>query len=282
MANFWSNLTSDPDVNSRATKLHDFYFNGLPNPDPSKPPFMPVLHIDNLGNRPSDTGQVRSNQFEQANWLLREFKIRRSCSTSTCVVQFIPVTVKTNPGGTLFNPGSAHPLAPSFQNADFISQVPSLAINNINLFTMAIPDPENSGQSDAQSPTENHYVNQFGTAASPFRTNIQNALSTIPSTLTPDQVVARAMALSCAGCHQLSVGANLGGGITWPFSLRFVHVSEGTETGPDGPRHQISSALTGVFIPHRKAVFETFLNSSCGDAVCDAWETHASCSADCP
>ncbi|HEX5749737.1 MAG TPA: hypothetical protein VFZ09_26130 [Archangium sp.] len=279
VADFWANLTTDPLATSRANRLRDFYFVGLPG-------FMPVLHIDNLGNRPpGTTGQVRTNQFMSPNWLLREFKIQKPCfgtstSGTSCTLQFIPVTVKTNPGGTLFNAGSAHPLAGSFQNVDFPGQVSNLAINDINLFSMAFADNVNSGQSDAQSPLENHYVNQAaGNAA--LMNNIQLKLNAIPSTLTPPQIVARSMALSCAGCHQLSNGANLGGGITWPGSLGFVHVSEQTDPGPDGPRHRISPALNTTFIPHRKAVFETFLNSACGDSVCDAWETPASCSADC-
>jgi hypothetical protein len=275
VANFWSSLSTDPDVNSRGTRLRDFYFRGLPG-------FMPILHIDNLGNRPSNTGQVRTNQFMQQNWMLREFKIRRDCSTGPCVVRFLPVTVKTNPGGALFNPSSAHALAPQFQNTVFPSQVPSLALNDIHRFSLSVPDAFNSGQSDSQSGLENHYVNQFGTGGSALRTNIQNGLSAIPSALTPDQVVARAMALSCAGCHQLSNRANLGGGITWPASLGFVHISEQTDPGPDGPRHRISPALVNVFIPHRKAVLETFLNASCGDLVCQPWETPSTCSADCP
>ncbi|MDY7229330.1 hypothetical protein [Hyalangium rubrum] len=275
VVNFWSGLSADPDVNSRGAKLRDFYFQGLPG-------FMPVLHIDNLGNRASNTGQVRTNQFMQANWMLREFKIRRDCSAGPCVVRFLPVTVKTNPGGTLFNPGSGHALAANFQNTVFPAQVSSLAINDINRFTLSVPDSFNSGQSDSQGPMENHYVNQLGAGPSSFRTNIQTELTTLSSTLTPENVVARSMALSCAGCHQLSNGANLGGGITWPLSLRFVHISEQTDPGPDGPRHRISPALNTVFIPHRKAVLETFLNASCGDAVCDAWETASVCGADCP
>lgn len=283
VAQFWADLTSDLDVNSRGAKLQNFYFTGLAN-------FGPVLHIDNLGNRGSATGQVRTNQFVLADiqpasdWLLREFKIRKICiaSTGACTLRFIPVTVKTNPGGILFSSTSVHPLTPAFQSTDFISQVPSLAINDANLFNMSIPDAENSGQSDAMHPMENNYVNQFGTGASPFRTNIQTKLNAIASTLTPDQIVARAMSLSCGGCHFLSGGQDLGGGLTGPFSMTFVHVSEKTEAGPDGPRHLISRALTGTFLPHRKAVLETFLNSSCGDAVCAPWETHASCGADCP
>jgi hypothetical protein len=275
VANFWSDLSTDPNVGSRGDKLRDFYFLGLPG-------FMPIIHIDNLGNRAANTGQVRTNQFMQADWMLREFKIQRDCATSPCTVQFIPVTVKTNAGGTLFNPGSGHAQAASFQSTVFPSQVPSLAVNDINRFTLAVPDNLNSGQSNSQHPMENHYVNQFGTLASPFRANIQAQLSALPSALTPDNMVARAQALSCAGCHQLSNGANLGGGIIWPNSLRFVHISEQTDPGPDGPRHRISPALNAVFLPHRKAVLETFLNASCGDAVCDVWETPSVCSADCP
>ncbi len=168
----------------------------------------------------------------------------------------------------------------------FPSQVASLAVNDINRFTLSVPDNLNSGQSNSQNPMENHYLNQFNRpprGAQPLpRPTFRAQLTALPSTLTPDNMVARAQALSCAGCHQLSNGANLGGGIIWPNSLRFVHISEQTEPGPDGLRHRISPALNTTFLPHRKAVLETFLNASCGDAVCDAWETPSVCSADCP
>ncbi|QSQ25568.1 hypothetical protein JY651_11815 [Pyxidicoccus parkwayensis] len=276
VANFWADLTNDADPVSRASKLRTFYFIGLPG-------FMPVVHIDNYGNRTTGTtGQVRTNQFMQANWLLREFKIRKECrSLSPCTLRFIPTTVKTNPGGTLFNPASVHPEAATFQNSSFPAQVSRLAVNDINTFTMFTTDIHNSGQSDEQSATENHYVNNFGVGASTFRTNIQTQLTALGSALTPDNIVARAQSQSCAGCHQFSNGANLGGGIIWPASLRFTHVSEQTETGPDGLRHRISPALTNVFIPHRKAVFETFLNAACGDGVCNSWESSSFCPADC-
>ncbi len=275
VADFWAGLSTDPDPISRASKLRTFYFIGLPG-------FMPVVHIDNYGNRNTGAGQVRTNQFMQANWLLREFKVRKECNVLPCALRFVPVTVKTNPGGTLFNPASAHAQAATFQGSAFPGQVSRLAVNDLNLFTMFTSDVHNSGQSDAQSATENHYVNQFGVGLNPFRTNIQTQLTSIGSALTPDHIVARAQAQSCAGCHQLSNGANLGGGLTWPFSLRFTHVSEATELGPDGARHRISQALTNVFIPHRKVVFETFINAACGDGVCNPWESTTFCPADCP
>lgn len=275
VADFWRGLSDEADVNVRGTQLREFYFQGLPG-------FMPVLHVENLGSRASNTGQVRTNQFMQPTWMLREFKVRRDCSAGPCTLGFIPVTVKTNPGGTLFNPSSTHPLATDFQNAAFLSQVAGLAVNDINRFTLSVPDVFNSGQSNSQSPMENHYVNQFGTGPSAFRAGIQGALNAASSPLAPEHVVARAMALSCAGCHRHSNGANLGGGLTWPPSLGFTHISEQTDPGPDGPRHRISPALVTTFLPHRQAVLETFLNASCGDSVCDAWETRSVCSTDCP
>ncbi|MBZ4423301.1 hypothetical protein [Myxococcus sp. RHSTA-1-4] len=279
VAKFWANLTATPSTADRTTMLRNFYFTGLGGG------FGPVVHIDNYGNRvgPVATGQVRTNQFMQPPWTLREFKVVRTmCSSGTpCALNFRPVTVQTNPGGTLFDPVSTHPLAPNFQNVAFPPQVPSLAVNDINLFNMAVTNNFNSGQSNSQGP-ENDYLFQFGVNPSPFRTNIQTELTTIGSPLTPRDIVARSLALSCAGCHQFSNNANLGGGIIWPPSLGFVHVQEQTEPGPFGPRFRISPALNGVFLPHRKAVLETYLNSSCGDAVCQPWETHASCSADCP
>jgi hypothetical protein len=50
-----------------------------------------------------------------------------------------------------------------------------------------------------------------------------------------------------------AVGANsdLGHGLTWPSSLRFVHVDEAGNLSP---------ALREVFLPHRQAVLEAFLD----------------------
>jgi hypothetical protein len=253
VANFWRDLSTAPTLASRITSLQTFYFTGLPG-------FSPVFHINNYGAGSTGEGQVRTNQFIQPLWLLREFQMRRVCPPTGCIAKFIPVTVKVNPGGTLFSSSSTHPQAAAFKT-QFISQVAALAVNNINTFNHDVPDVFNIGQSDAQSggATDN-YVAQLGAGPSPFRTAIQAQLTSIGSALTPDQIVARAQALSCGGCHQRSNGANLGGGLVWPSSAGFVHNSESTEAGPDGPRFILSPALVNVFLPHRKAVLETFLN----------------------
>lgn len=264
VAQFWADLSAENDPSVRATRLQNFYFNGLSG-------FLPVIHINNYGNRTSGapTGQVRTNQFLEASWTLREFKVRKSCSGS-CALRFIPVTVKTNPGGLLFSPTSTHPLKSDFQGLAFPGQVPALARSNINTFTMFIEDRFNSGQSNSQG-TENNYVAQFTPNASTLRGNIQSKLTAMGSSLTPDHIVRRAMTQSCAGCHQHNNAApnnDLGNGMIWPASLGFVHVSEvQQESGPDGQRFRISPALTDVFLPHRRAVLESFLNSpvlACG------------------
>src|SRR5690606_32456589 len=144
---------------TRAAMLDNFYFNGLGGG------FLPVVHIDNYGHRtgPVATGQVRTDQFMQPPWTLREFKVRLApCPSSTCGLNFVPSVDATNPGGTLFDPLSTHPLAPVFQaSTGMPSQVPALAVNNINLFSMTSSNVFNSGQSNSQGP-ENNYLFQFG------------------------------------------------------------------------------------------------------------------------
>jgi hypothetical protein len=256
IANFLRDLSNIPSASSRGSMLTNFYFGGLSGG------FPPVFSPTHYGDNPRGAGQVRTNQFMQNPWLLREFKLRYVCPPgASCTSMFLPTTVKTNPFGNLFNPSSTHPLAAEFQNSFFPTQVAALAANNINTFNYSVPDKYNVGQSDAQSAgVSDNYVAEFGTAASTFRNNIQARLTALGSTLTPDQIIARAQSQSCGGCHQRSNGAALGGGLTWPGSASFVHSSELTETGPEGPRFQISPALTNVFLPHRKLVLENYLN----------------------
>ena len=252
---FWAQLSQEPDVAVRAEALHRFYFKGLGN-------VPPVIHIDNLGNATKRaTGQVRTNQFMQPTWTLREFRLRKRCTGKTCVMRFEPDTVKTNPAGVLFNPEEQHPLKPDFEQS-FTAQVEALSLNDLMRFDMNVENRFNSGQSNS-SGTENTYVFLFGEEPSPLRTRLEEKLDALDSRLTPRNIVARAQALSCAGCHQLSTNMPLGGGLVWPRKstlFTFVHVSERTlEEGPDGPRYGLSEALAGTFLPHRQRLMEAFL-----------------------
>jgi hypothetical protein len=260
VARFWAELSDEADPAVRAEALRRFYFDGLPGG------FEPVIHVDNFGlgeGRP--TGQVRTNQFMQFGWTLREFRLRRRCDGEACVVRFEPDTVKDNPTGLLFNARASHPLKEEFQQTAFPAQVASLGQADVLRFSMDLEDRFNSGQSNSTG-TDNSYVFLLGSPATvnPLRTRLQQELTARGLALTPTQLVARAQALSCAGCHQLSNRADMGGGLTWPFKslpFAFVHVNErALEEGPDGPRFPLSEAVTGTFLPHRQQVLEAFLD----------------------
>jgi hypothetical protein len=260
------------------------------------------------GYTSSPSGQIRTNSFidTQRGWNLREFKIAQTCrpiltlprplpiptvrdellrrptlipvldvrpgiaaGPSVCTLQFVQVSVKTNPDARLFNatlPGSTDfyaARAAAFQGV-FPTTVPGLALNDVNRFGYDIPNVYNAAESPVT--TAGRYTVPFAIAGGgSLRTAIQTRLSTAGSTLTPDNIVRRAEALSCQGCHQSSNNANLGGGIVWPSSLGFVHVSDiASEPSPlGGNRWRISPALAGTFLPHRASVMETYLNETC-------------------
>lgn len=255
VTNFWRDLSTNTSVSSRATALKNFYFNGLTG-------FSPVIHYNNYGNNSRGVGQVRTNQFIRAPWLMREFKVKRTCPSTGCKVQFMPATVKTNPYGELFNPSSTHPLAAEFRS-HFLTQVKTLAVNNIHTFNYVVPDKYNVGQSDSQSPgAVDHYIFQFGFGVpSTFRSNIQAQLTSIGSSLTPEDIVQRAQALSCGGCHERSIGLPVGSETMRP-SNDFTHSTEFTEPGPEGTRFQVSGAVTDLFLPRREQILESFLNKT--------------------
>jgi hypothetical protein len=199
------------------------------------------------------------NLFMQFNWNLREYR--------TAIVNNLLKIVQQNnhqtPAAQLFNEADPHPKGPNFRSA-YLNVVPNLAVNDINLFnTNGLSTTFDSADADQQNSTKSNYPPQFQQSPN-FSASIQQKLTSIGSPLTPAQVVERSLALSCQGCHQLSNGKSLGGGLTWPSSLGFVHVSEAQrDTAPDGTqRFLISPALNNVFLPRRKLVLEAFLNGA--------------------
>lgn len=261
VAELWASLTHVDDPEERADRLESFYFHGLL----SIPIFPPVVHVANFGDNAAGRGQIRTNQFSFPDpriWSLREFKLKRSCGLLSCsAMRMLPVTVKGNPYGPLFSPALPHAKAGAFQSF-FEDQVAGLAAQNLPDITFAVPDTYNTAQSQANG-VENNYLTQLGPDPSALRTTLATELLALGSPLTPDQIVLRAQAQSCAGCHRLSNGADLGGGIVWPPSQGFTHVTEReTEVVAGQTRFTISSALTDVFLPHRKDVFERYLDDN--------------------
>lgn len=82
-----------------------------------------------------------------------------------------------------------------------------------------------------------------------------------------EQIVRRATAAGCAGCHNpIAFGLVLPGVgplqvFPSPASGLFVHVSAEVNDVEAPTHYVISSALTNIFLPHRKQKMEQFLNS---------------------
>jgi hypothetical protein len=264
---FWEDLSAPAlPVATRAKRLHDFYYKGLP-----KAGAKPVVLAKHYGAAtPNADGQVRTNQFMAGStpssatshkpWLLRQFHIVNDSG----IMKFIPVPVATNPPASLFDETIAQPLGSSFRS-DFLGQLASLSNGDIDFISMETAGKFDDGESEeggpgATVPAPMDYANAFKNSPT-FKAAIEGKLPS-GSTLTPDNIVSRAQTQTCAGCHHISVNANLGGGLVWPSTLppTFTHEQlANPEAGPDGPRYQISDALKNVFLPFRKHVIETFL-----------------------
>ena len=256
----WEDL-SEPSlpVATRAQRLHDFFYKGIP-----KAGVQPVVMAKHYGSAaPNADGQIRTNQFMSGSnpqtCMLRQFHVVQDSSG----MKILPVAVATNPPASLFDETMNQPLGPGFR-ADFVNQVASLSNPDLNFIAMSTASQFDDGESieggPGGQPTAMEYAPAFANSPN-FKAVIQAKLSSA-STLTPDNVIARAQTQTCAGCHHLSLNANLGGGLTWPATLVFTHEQLAPPldtTGPDGLRYQISPALQNVFLPFRKHVIETFL-----------------------
>jgi hypothetical protein len=255
----WADLSKENSITKRADALEDFYFDG-------QGIVGPVVHVDNFGNNPLGVGQIRTNQFvtTTTGWSLREFKLQRTCAGQSCTaLRFVPVTNKNNAYGPLFAPGSTLSAAPAFRSF-FPTQVAALAASTVPQVDIGVPDLFNTAQSQASGSTaiEMKYVDQLGGGASTLRSDIQTQLTALGSSLTPNEIALRAQAQTCAGCHRLNNNVYIGGGLTWPASLGFTHVTEReTEVVGGQTRFRLSDALVDALLPARKAILEDFLNN---------------------
>jgi len=275
VAQFWASLSSMADPNDRAKELERFFYDGLPG-------YRPVVHIDHYSASgvstsygSSGSGQVRTNQFLQSPWMMKEFKTAIDCGTTPCSFELVPIMVKVNPFGTLWNEdvaASAGPfqvLAQEFQ-ADALLNVGALGSTDLLGISFPVDLPHDAAQSFSQSHAgfvDNYREEMNAASADAFRTAFTSA------GLTADQLANRALTQSCAGCHMPSTfGLNVansigtvtlpGGGTTdqWPDALSFVHVDTGTQLVSGVTVQRISPALEQVFLPDRKAFLVDQLN----------------------
>jgi hypothetical protein len=248
---FWAHLSSVTDVATRTTLLTDFYFKGIAG-TPTAPVTLPAPPVSATGAGFNGAGQVRLNSFlSSAQWNLREFKWKKVCSTqsgtTSCSAHFVEQAVANNPSQLLF--AGTHPNAPAFQSWFVSTATPQLAsASKVTELELANANAYNAFESVSEpEPGDPTSVLYSAAASATLRAEIGSKLASIGSTLTVDEVLARATTQTCAGCHQLSNGASLGGGLTWPVSNIFTMIDENGKLAP---------ALTKVFLPFRRQALQ--------------------------
>jgi hypothetical protein len=275
----WASL-SDPTLNpsQRASALGNFYYQGLSG-------FEPVVQIDHYTAQgvsstygSSGSGQIRTNQFMESPWVTKEFRLALDCAAGSCALSIVPTMVKVNPFGQLWREtsiipaGIVHDRAVDFQG-DLLANVASLSlkqgaacpagggdINRISYPVDVLNDAAESEIVGMDGGGANDYLFELQrTTGGPFRSQL--AASPDLCGLTFRQIVGRAQAQSCAGCHSageiFDTTGNIGtvtlpNGTTttsWPRALGFVHTRE---TPNSSGIHDLSPALTEVFLPERK------------------------------
>ncbi|MEQ8280852.1 MAG: hypothetical protein RMA76_35755 [Deltaproteobacteria bacterium] len=271
VAEFWHGLSDTAMTTAqRAAALEDFYYNGLPG-------FSPVVDHAHYG---VPFGQVRSNMFVNAasqnfTWQLREW--RSSFNTGGQPV-FTPDTVKDNPLVEFHDENSSNPNPTLFSSEQtaFVSHYtggampnllafelnggtsPIVACPEVNTVSAGFDNRFNEFQSHSNGPAPDDPVAAASTA---FHGSITTVLSgnTAFAGLNSTHVLARSTAMSCAGCHELSVGDAISPSATWPAVAAggFVHVRELGSTPPAVT--PLSPALNNCFLPARAQNLESFV-----------------------
>lgn len=257
VAQFWSDLSSVDSISERQARLETFFFEGLGG-------FGPVIDPANL----AAPGGVRTLQESNGAVTTRfyQFRLEKDCVSGACTLRFVPDVLENMPYGLLFDATNTSTLAKAFRE-EFVKQVSTLAIDDLNLFHMQIPkeylmvesNPSEAAAFDYQLPFDNALSTGAGSA---FRDSIQQELDRIGSPLTPDQVLLRAENETCHACHGFN-GISLGGNVKLAlgfFSMQMIS-EETLQDGEAGPltRYGVDPIVMTQFIPHRMQILQNFL-----------------------
>jgi len=259
---FWAQLTAIDDPAVRAEQLKLAYLEG--HPDLLAAGFPPFINEAAFDIKTG--GQIRTNNFDQGPWTLREFKTVAVNGYGGPEYRMLEVPVAANPFGELWNDTTSLPNSAACQAA-LVGTVQHLMSNNPNLMAVDVP-PECLA---AESPDDSvmDYPSQLLSGSggpSSLQAAIQAQILALDpgSALTPEHIARRAQfGGGCIGCHQQTNGGDLGNGVVGPSSLGFVHtlefsIFEDCGNG-DVSCFIISDALKDTFLPHREKVLESYL-----------------------
>ena len=257
IAEFWDSLSTVTDPAERGARLADAFLTSGTGP---LGPFM------NAGNLGPNGGQLRTNNFNDFQWTLREFHFQDAPA-----ILPVPVSVAEAPNGELWNDTSPLAVGEGCRES-FLSSVGNLLSNDVSAMAFPVADE----CEDAESPNDffrQDYSSHLFSGSGDFAQQLEEAVA--GTGLTAGDIANRArFAGSCMGCHIETSGFDLGGGLVAPFREDFVQVSEfgGQACSGGGTCFGLSEALRTVFLPHRLTVLRNLLDSglSCGGSEADA------------
>ena len=263
VAQFWSDLSSIDSMDVRAQRLEKFFFEGLDG-------FAPVVDPPNY----AEPGGIRSLQqhVTPPGQRFYQFRLAKDCSSGDCTLRMIPDVVENQVFGPLADGRNTSSIARQFRT-DFVSQVATLAVDDINLFSMEVPkrylvvESNPTGDNSVQAIAASFDLGKTSPDGSDFKNRIQTELTRIGSTLTPENIMQRAMFESCFGCHGLNgPGIALGDNVKIAFSPNFgsQFISEDhLDDGEGGPKSRfgVDPIIQTQFAPHRMQILQDFLRN---------------------
>jgi hypothetical protein len=240
LAQFWLDQNSIDNPFTRGDRLAQAFLVG--HPDLVAQGFGPFYTATNLT---IGSGQIRTNQFDDSPWTLREFKLALDGTN----LKAIPFPTAEAPNGALWDENSGLPQGPACRE-NFLTAMQGLLTDDMSKMSFVV----DHACKDAES--QNDGSQDYAARTSPgFQKLLSDNL--IGTGLSAKEIANRArFAGSCIGCHNESNFASLGRGVVAPQSLDFPHVSEFASTDC-GSRNvgascfPTSIALNTVFLPSR-------------------------------
>jgi cysteine-rich repeat protein len=251
VAELWANLSRENDVAARAQTLRAFYFSGLSG-------FAPAIHANHYRGAHNQSGQIRVNARDDSfgNWTFSEFHTVLGANR----VSLARASTRDNPVDSHAGDPAGNPLAQLFQSS-VVSSIPSTPGSGLlatTFSTLAVTLPPSVDDTVDRGRTRSGNDELIEAASPSFKQAIASRLTSVGSSLTADQVVARVQALTCVGCHDLQ--SDLGGPLSKNPSATF-HNLEFLSASLDATtnRFSVKPELADRFLPERREILSTFL-----------------------
>ncbi|QND67063.1 hypothetical protein HB777_26155 [Mesorhizobium loti] len=278
IAEFWNSIPQKSE-SDRPAALANFYYKG--DLGDGGPPITPVIHNQHFG---LPFGQVRGNLFVTKNdpgtnpWMLREW---RTFPTTDKSIAFVADTVKSNPNPEFYRDNTVLDSPKTGRTQAFIDQGVEFRESFLVSHVRELLEVDLEASVDGTTPGKDDVFNRLSALfedkfndfesisqsgddpgkqdSAVFKSRIEREIKKLSlpagSVITPDQVLTRASALSCAGCHQTAVGREVAPGVVWPASNGFTHIAE---TGT------LSPTLLDSFLPARCDGMQKFIHDTQG------------------